>query len=194
MQHRCSCFLVLALFQQTGFSLSWNSERLKSPAFISGTDGKGGSRSLYPGVHMVCGCHESRSWQHQFAAGPEPTGPTALPFPHPCCKPGVAAEKNWVCGNITSPLHKRQPSFSLCRRLLVLQQRTQQCTYTTHCSSLTPSLTLSCKNGWDCTNKGFIQDKWWKSRSSAHSLCGRRGHAGLACSHLCRHVRWTWIF
>lgn len=149
MQHRCSCFLVLPLFQQTSFSSSWNSERI-SPAFISASFccwRKAGSRSLYPGVQLVCGWHESSPWLHRLVVGPDSTGPVALPFPPPCGKRGLAAERILVCGKIMSPFHKRQPSFSLCRHVLVPQGGLSSAHYCTVFLILPPPFPSTTKKG-----------------------------------------------
>lgn len=118
MQHRCSCFLVLSLFQLTSFSLSWN---LESPAFISASFccwSKGGNKSLYLGIWVA---REWCEWSLVALA----CGGTRIDWScstPPCGKRGLAVDNNLVSKTTIGPFHKRQPSFSLCGRLLVPQR------------------------------------------------------------------------
>lgn len=88
-------------------------------------------------------------WLPQLVVGLELTGPAALPFPPPCSKWGLAAEKNLVWGTLWVP-------FAKDNHVLVsadIQYRredsrgTQQCMYTAHCFSYSPSLLLNRRKG-----------------------------------------------
>lgn len=103
--------------------------------------------------------------------GPDSTGPVALPFPPPCGKRGLAAGRILVCGNIMSPFHKRQPSFSLCRHLLVPQGGLSSVHYCTLLLILPPPFPST-------TKKGKTEQIKVLSRTNS----GRAGTVPTACS------------